>query len=575
MLNRIIAVITLFVLVIISFFIKLFASPVHTYTAAAEITGAAAPPLTQLQQEVKKKYSNFKLPKHKIPFDDFCFPNKFKLQNPQKFAAEYMAPGTKHDALLGFHRIGAGKTCMAINVAERWMEHGKPLVIMPASLVPGFRNELRSLCPEFSYVTNNEREELKILKPGNLLYKEIIKRSDELIDSRYDIMSYNKFMKYGVKLNPPIMIIDEAHNINNPVGSYYTAVSKFIRERPKMKLLVLSATPIFDHTSEIVSLLQLMRKDVTNEILSDPNKLSKVLDGIISYYAGAPEYTFPKTTINYEVCKMSKFQSKWFRAEVEAELKRSGNIKLHDVTNNFYAKSRARSNIVFPHGLAGTDGLPKMTKKMLRENVATYSIKFAKLMKKLRKGQLSFVYSNFTSYGGLKTLIKCMKAHGYSDYRKPGNGRKFAIWSGEETSREKDAIRKIFNSKENDDGSLIQVILGSPSIKEGVTLLRCRQVHILDPYWNYSRLEQIFGRASRFCSHKSLPKRERTVDIYLYVAVTASSKITKANFVSKKEIDPNESIDAYILKIAESKREENNKIVELLVNAAVDRGLNQ
>jgi SNF2 family DNA or RNA helicase len=542
------------------------------------IGGATAAPLTQLQREVAREYNNLKLPSHKIPFEEFCYPRKFKLQNPQKFIAEYMAPDSPHMNLLGFHRIGAGKTCAAIQAAEMHMSKApasKPLIVMPASLVPGFRNELRSPCADLKYITEAERDELKILKPSNPLYKEIIKRSDALIDARYDIMSYNKFIKKGTKLNPSIMIIDEVHNVNNPTGTYYSAISKFVRERPKMKLIVLSATPIFDRKDEIVSLLRLMRIDVTYELLNKPVELRKTLDGLISYYAGAPENTFPKTTIHYEICRMGKFQSKWFKAEVEGEVKKSGKLDLKEVTNNFYAKSRAKSNIVFPHGLAGTDGLPKLSKAAMQNNLDTYSVKFAKLMKKLRKGQLSFVFSNFVGFGGIKTLVKCLRAFGYTDYRQPGSGRKFAIWSGEETSAEKNAIRKIYNSKENDDGKLIQVIVGSPAIKEGVSLLRCRQVHILDPYWNYSRLEQIYGRAVRFCSHKTLPKRERTVDIYLYVATTRKSKLTKANFLKTQNIDPNESIDGYILKLADEKRKKNNELLSIMIESSVDRGLNQ
>ena len=54
-------------------------------------------------------------------------------------------------------------------------------------------------------------------------------------------------------------------------------------------------------------------------------------------------------------------------------------------------------------------------------------------------------------------------------------------------------------------------MLGSPSVREGVSFKRVRQVHILEPYWNMSRYEQVIGRAIRFCSHKDLPI-EKQVD---------------------------------------------------------------
>jgi len=85
-------------------------------------------------------------------------------------------------------------------------------------------------------------------------------------------------------------------------------------------------------------------------------------------------------------------------------------------------------------------------------------------------------------------------------------------------------------------------MLGSPSIKEGVSLLRVSQVHILEPYWNLSRIKQIIGRAIRFCSHKDLPKRRNFVDIYLYLATYPGKK----------------TIDQYIWNLAKKK----NKLIK-------------
>jgi len=96
--------------------------------------------------------------------------------------------------------------------------------------------------------------------------------------------------------------------------------------------------------------------------------------------------------------------------------------------------------------------------------------------------------------------------------------------------------------KENADGRNIKIMLGSPSIKEGVSLLRVQQVHILEPYWNMSRMLQIMGRAVRFCSHKDVSKGKRLVKIYLYLATYPGEK----------------TIDQYIWSLAKRK----NKLIE-------------
>ena len=82
----------------------------------------------------------------------------------------------------------------------------------------------------------------------------------------------------------------------------------------------------------------------------------------------------------------------------------------------------------------------------------------------------------------------------------------------------KEEIKDIFNKKKNKCGDYLKVLLGSPSIKEGVSLLRVREVHVVEPYWNMSRLEQIIGRAIRFCSHKDMFKKDRLVKVFIYIA---------------------------------------------------------
>jgi SNF2 family DNA or RNA helicase len=39
---------------------------------------------------------------------------------------------------------------------------------------------------------------------------------------------------------------------------------------------------------------------------------------------------------------------------------------------------------------------------------------------------------------------------------------------------------------------------------EGITLKKVRNVYIMEPYWNPSRIEQVIGRAIRIGSHAKL-----------------------------------------------------------------------
>jgi len=118
----------------------------------------------------------------------------------------------------------------------------------------------------------------------------------------------------------------------------------------------------------------------------------------------------------------------------------------------------------------------------------------------------------------------------------------------------KEQLKYAFNQSENYNGSKIKIMLGTPSIKEGVSLLRVEQVHILEPYWNMSRLLQIMGRAVRFCSHKDVPRNKRFVQVYLYLATYSNVK----------------TIDQYVWSLAKQK----NKLIEqfelMLKESAID-----
>ena len=77
----------------------------------------------------------------------------------------------------------------------------------------------------------------------------------------------------------------------------------------------------------------------------------------------------------------------------------------------------------------------------------------------------------------------------------------------------------LASSPENKDGHLIKVILISDAGSEGIDFKNVRQVHVLEPWYNMNKIEQVIGRAVRNKSHCSLPFVERNVEIYLHTCV--------------------------------------------------------
>ena len=165
------------------------------------------------------------------------------------------------------------------------------------------------------------------------------------------------------------------------------------------------------------------------------------------------------------------------------------------------------------------------------------------------------IFSNFVNNEGLqiiKTYLHYLDFTSFNDNIVSKN--KYVEFNGSIN----DNIRKNnltnFNNIKNIDGSYIKVILLSPAGSEGLNLSNVISVHILDPYWNNVRIEQVVGRAIRYCSHKDLPLDKRIVNIYKYFSITQDIETT----------------DIKIRNIAQKKENINNQFLKYIQQSAFD-----
>src|SRR5207237_838767 len=91
----------------------------------------------------------------------------------------------------------------------------------------------------------------------------------------------------------------------------------------------------------------------------------------------------------------------------------------------------------------------------------------------------------------------------------------YVLFTGDESKFAKEEI-EIVNSNDNEDGQLIKIIVGTRVSGEGIDYQRIREVHIIDPWHNNTRLYLVIGRAARYCSHKDLAKEDRKVVVFKY-----------------------------------------------------------
>ena len=128
-------------------------------------------------------------------------------------------------------------------------------------------------------------------------------------------------------------------------------------------------------------------------------------------------------------------------------------------------------------------------------------------------------------------------------------------------SPDNDSDVKALTSENNKNGDKIKVILISKAGSEGIDLKFIRQVHILEPWYNMNRIEQIIGRAVRNLSHKDLDFENRNVQIFLYGTILGDE-------------NQEEAADLYVYRVAEQKAIQIGKVSRILKETAVDCILN-
>ena len=273
---------------------------------------------------------------------------------------------------------------------------------------------------------------------------------------------------------------------------------------------------------------------------------------------------------------MSKYQYECYKVVQERE-GQINKLDLLKLPSNFFIGSRIISNIAFPNKLVNMAGLNALNgQTMDMNNLHIYSTKYYQIMRRILKSSGTiFIYSNFREYGGLMGMIKILEHYGYVDFIDHGPGKlRYAVWSGDETLQQKENLRNVFNTKSNENGSKIKIILGSPAIKEGVSLLRIKQVHILEPYWNMSRLEQVIGRAIRFCSHKDVDPKRRYVKVYIYIA-TIPTELAEKEKLNLTKFNRTTTVDEHIYNMAIAKAKLNSQFEDVIKSSAIDKKLFQ
>jgi superfamily II DNA or RNA helicase len=161
------------------------------------------------------------------------------------------------------------------------------------------------------------------------------------------------------------------------------------------------------------------------------------------------------------------------------------------------------------------------------------------------------IYSNYVIGEGLQVMKVYLELLGFTSFmntnntnntnKSISNSLRYCEFHGKIESEMKNRIKNEYNDiSTNKYGEKCKVILIGKSGTEGIQLLNIFQEHIMEPFWNNILIEQAEGRGLRQCSHKSLPLKERHVDIVSYV-MTKPTKVIDGN--NDTELSTEQKID--------------------------------
>jgi len=290
---------------------------------------------------------------------------EFELMPHQLFVKNFLSFQTPYNSLLLYHGLGTGKTCSAIGIAEEMRSYMKQtggnqriMIIASPNVQNNFRQQIfdeRKLMMEGgnwnlnTCIGNALLKEINPSQVQNMPRDKVISQINSLITQYYTFMGYGELANYikrniatdgesGLSakqqkqqeigkiqalFNNRLVIIDEVHNIrimqdNKEAKKTASLLMRVCKYAENMRLLLLSATPVFNDPREIIWLTNLLNavdkrgqideKDVftregefvKSRTLPDGTQLEdgeellrRKLTGYVSYIRGENPYTFP------------------------------------------------------------------------------------------------------------------------------------------------------------------------------------------------------------------------------------------------------------------------------------------
>jgi len=476
-------------------------------------------------------YENFKCKK-----DDMKNRDEFNITPHQQKVLDYF-PNSPYKGLLLFHKLGSGKTCTSITVADemlRLKKIKKVVILSPGSLRTGWIKEYCKICGYSA---------------------EFINKYFIFITYNFDV--YEEVAK--LDFNNVLLIIDEIHNLINGVKNNSVNATFIYNKAMKSdcRILALSGTPIVNNEIEWAFLGNLLKPGTFPNYVGlgldktqDPKKLfgkfkitDEQLQGIVSFFPGDVKM-YPKVThhppiitlmstnqaIKYDKAYWFEFLTKRPDPELKGKNPAEYDKQLKEyIRAKKFETSRRVSNFFYgvPHYITKDDGeevlvdFAKLPDKLSRNGgwvnndaldnkklLLEYSAKFTSIIVNilLHWGTKHVIFSWYKSKGGVEILNTLFQKCGI----------KSEIFSGDLSDAQRISLLNTFNSPNNRNGEIITILLITDAGAEGINILETNNIHITESSTNQMRINQVIGRVVRYKSHINLPPDRQYVNVWRY-----------------------------------------------------------
>jgi superfamily II DNA or RNA helicase len=236
-----------------------------------------------------------------------------------------------------------------------------------------------------------------------------------------------------------------------------------------------------------------------------------------------------------------------------------------------------------------------------------YSNKYAKILENIQDpdniGSHLF-YSFFKNLEGVGVFKYVLQENGYHELKIVKNKKGeyeidqysdkkqyFAAYTGDVDKEIRGIILAIYNSRiegnknttniakqlkgrNNYLGEIIKVLMITKAGATGIDLKNTRFVHICEPFWNITLIQQAVGRAKRLRSHIDLEEKYKTVKIYMYLSVFTKEQTKLKAFKTIMDFDRIETVpattDEHLLWISFRKNEINSQFVDEIKKTSID-----